>query len=140
MKKQNYLGVFAASAVTLSQAVFAAGTFHCVGTGVKLDGVYGSIVGRADLKSIKWNSVVDLSEQDLSGQSSAYQTSSKLLASAIVDNKRIQLDAEGASEDGAGEPIVYGGVLKVTTWQEDVKGNKSTESTKSVAVTCSASY
>lgn len=135
MNKTYIIGPITAVTLFFAQTASGAGTFQCQGAGVNLNGSYGSMVGRATLTNLQWDNVVSLDESQLAENSSAYRTSTKLLAIAVTEDKRIELESEGAAENGEDDPIVYGGIIKVSSWSENAK-----KSTKTVAVTCSASY
>jgi hypothetical protein len=123
-----------------SSAAFAAGTFDCSGKGVKVKGQYGSTFS-ASLTSIAIEGVGKAEGKEELEEAAAYVTQKQILAQASVGTEQavvVTLETVGDSETGDGEPWVYGGIVKTSTSRE-VDG-KTVTTTKTVPVTCSASF
>ncbi|HVJ64800.1 MAG TPA: hypothetical protein VM901_06065 [Bdellovibrionota bacterium] len=129
-----------AASLIMSSAAFAAGTFDCSGKGVKVKGQYGSTFS-ASLTSIIIEGVGKAEGKEELGESATYVTQKQILAQASVGTEQavvVTLETVGDSETNEGEPWVYGGIVKTSTSR--VVDEKTVTDTKTVPVTCSASF
>lgn len=128
------------SMLAIGAPAFASGTFSCAGTDVKISGTYNS--DGAYLRELDWKDVAKVSLQDLEKANTSLDET-KLTFEIDVSGKEdilhLKLETIGAPESDDSEPFVYGGILTLKT-KRAVENGEVINTSKAVAVTCSASY